>query len=67
VAAQVRVAYRFGRIRVHRPCITEPGMWLLCRFLHNNHYAERSIMPMLVTSDGRSADQRRCDVVLMSA
>ena len=26
--AQVRVAYRFGRVRVHRPWITEPGMWL---------------------------------------
>lgn len=23
--AQVRVAYRFGRVRVHRPWITEPG------------------------------------------
>src|SRR5680860_919602 len=26
--AQVRTAYRFGRVRVHRPWITEPGMWL---------------------------------------
>ena len=26
--AQVRAAYRFGRIRVHRPWVTEPGMWL---------------------------------------
>ncbi|GAB3137655.1 IS21 family transposase [Marisediminicola antarctica] len=26
--AQVRTAYRFGQIRVHRPWITEPGMWL---------------------------------------
>ena len=26
--AQVRAAYRFGRVRVHRPWITEPGMWL---------------------------------------
>ena len=26
--SQVRTAYRFGRVRVHRPWITEPGMWL---------------------------------------
>jgi transposase len=26
--AQVRAAYRFGRVRVHRPWITEPGMWI---------------------------------------
>lgn len=26
--AQVRTAYRFGRVRVHRPWVTEPGMWL---------------------------------------
>jgi transposase len=26
--AQVRAAYRFGHVRVHRPWITEPGMWL---------------------------------------
>ncbi len=26
--AQVRAAYRLGRARVHRPWITEPGMWL---------------------------------------
>jgi len=26
--AQVRMAYRFGRVRVHRPWVTEPGMWL---------------------------------------
>ena len=26
--AQVRTAYRFGHVRVHRPWITEPGMWL---------------------------------------
>src|SRR5664279_3295063 len=26
--AQVRAADRFGRVRVHRPWITEPGMWL---------------------------------------
>lgn len=26
--AQVRAAYRFGRVRVHRPWVTEPGMWL---------------------------------------
>ncbi|WP_331459800.1 IS21 family transposase [Jatrophihabitans cynanchi] len=27
-AATVRAAYRSGRIRVHRPWVTEPGMWL---------------------------------------
>lgn len=26
--AQVRAAYRLGRVRVHRPWVTEPGMWL---------------------------------------
>ena len=26
--AQVKAAYRAGRVRVHRPWITEPGMWL---------------------------------------
>lgn len=26
--AQVRAAYRFGLVRVHRPWITEPGQWL---------------------------------------
>ncbi|QUY63577.1 IS21 family transposase [Gulosibacter molinativorax] len=26
--AEVRAAYRAGRVRVHRPWITEPGMWL---------------------------------------
>jgi transposase len=26
--AQVRTAYRAGRVRVHRPWVTEPGMWL---------------------------------------
>ena len=26
--ASVRAAYRSGRIRVHRPWVTEPGMWL---------------------------------------
>lgn len=26
--ATVKQAYRAGRVRVHRPWITEPGMWL---------------------------------------
>jgi hypothetical protein len=26
--AQVRQDYKFGRVRVHRPWITEPGLWL---------------------------------------
>ncbi len=26
--AQVRAAWRLGKVRVHRPWITEPGMWL---------------------------------------
>ncbi|RFA17583.1 IS21 family transposase [Subtercola boreus] len=26
--AQVRTAWRFGRVRVHRPWVTEPGQWL---------------------------------------
>lgn len=26
--AQVRAAYRLGNVRVHRPWVTEPGMWL---------------------------------------
>ena len=26
--AQVRAAFRLGQVRVHRPWITEPGMWL---------------------------------------
>ena len=31
--AQVRTAWRLGHVRVHRPWITEPGHWLLCRCL----------------------------------
>ncbi|RFA11667.1 transposase, partial [Subtercola boreus] len=26
--AQVRTAWQFGRVRVHRPWVTEPGQWL---------------------------------------
>ena len=26
--AQVKAAYRLGHVRVHRPWVTEPGMWL---------------------------------------
>jgi hypothetical protein len=26
--AQVKAAYRLGRVRVHRPWVTEPGLWL---------------------------------------
>jgi hypothetical protein len=26
--ARVRVAFKAGRVRVHRPWVTEPGMWL---------------------------------------
>jgi hypothetical protein len=26
--AKVKSAYRAGRVRVHRPWVTEPGMWL---------------------------------------
>src|ERR1035437_1652619 len=33
--AQVRAAYRLGHVRVHRPWVTEPGMWALCRILHS--------------------------------
>jgi hypothetical protein len=34
--AQVRRAYRAGRVRVHRPWVAEPGMWLLCGLPHSN-------------------------------
>ncbi len=27
--AQVKAAYKLGRVRVHRPWVTEPGAWLL--------------------------------------
>ena len=27
--AQVKAAYKLGRVRVHRPWVTEPGGWLL--------------------------------------
>ena len=27
--AKVRAAFKSGRVRVHRPWVTEPGMWLL--------------------------------------
>lgn len=30
--AQVRAAYRLGHVRVHRPWITKPGMWLQYHF-----------------------------------
>ena len=36
--AQVRRNFRVGRVRVHRPWVTEPGMWVLCRTLHKTHY-----------------------------
>ena len=41
---EAKVAFNLGQVRVHRPWVTEPGMWLLCRILHNNHYANRGIM-----------------------
>jgi hypothetical protein len=42
--AQVKRDYRAGRVRVHRPWVTEPGMWLLCRILHSNHYGAPATM-----------------------
>jgi hypothetical protein len=42
--AQVKANFRVGRVRVHRPWVTEPGMWLLCRILHSNHYGAPATM-----------------------
>jgi hypothetical protein len=57
--AQVRAAYRLGHVRVHRPGITEPGMWLLCRYLHKSHYVDWSIMQILSSLSRRNPDQLR--------
>jgi len=65
--AMVKKDHRAGRRRVHRPWVTEPGMWLLCSFLHNNHYVDRSIMPILSSRSGKSAGQRWCDAAPISA
>jgi hypothetical protein len=29
--AAVKAAYRLGRVRVHRPWVTEPGLWFAVR------------------------------------
>ena len=42
--AAVKKNYRLGRVRVHRPWVTEPGMWLLCRILHRSHYDATATM-----------------------
>ena len=42
--AAVKKNYRLGRVRVHRPWVTEPGMWLLCRILHRSHYGAPATM-----------------------
>ncbi len=42
--AAVKKNYRLGRVRVHRPWVTEPGMWLLCRSLHRSHYGAPATM-----------------------
>jgi hypothetical protein len=42
--AAVKRNYRLGRVRVHRPWVTEPGMWLLCGIPHRSHYRTRVIM-----------------------
>jgi len=58
--ASVRAAFKAGRVRVHRPWVTEPGMWLLCRTLHNNHYADRGIMWSHAVPEGVVAGHGRC-------
>jgi hypothetical protein len=42
--AAVKKNYRLGRVRVHRPWVTEPGQWLLCRILHRSHYGAPATM-----------------------
>ena len=42
--AAVKKNYRLGRVRVHRPWVTEPGQWLLCGIPHRSHYESRVIM-----------------------
>ena len=39
-----KAAFNLGPVRVHRPWVTEPGMWLLCRILHSNHYGAPATM-----------------------
>src|SRR5664279_3516900 len=39
--AAVKKNYRLGRVRVHRPWVTEPGQWLLCGIPHRSHYESR--------------------------
>ena len=57
---EAKVAFNLGQIRVHKPWVTEPGMWLLCRTPHNNHYATRGIMRSHTGPEGVVADHHRC-------
>ncbi len=41
---EAKAAFNLGQLRVHRPWVTEPGMWPLCKVLHKGHYADRGIM-----------------------
>jgi hypothetical protein len=56
--ADLKAAWWAGRRRVHRPWITEPGMWLLCGIPHSNHYAACVIM----RSPGRAGRVMPCQV-----
>ena len=57
---EAKVAFSLGQVRVHRPWVTEPGMWLLCRVLHKGHYADRGIMRSHGGPEGVFAGHGRC-------
>jgi hypothetical protein len=52
--AAVKKNYCLGRVRVHRPWVTEPGMWLLCGIPHRSHYGTWAIMRRGPRRDGVS-------------
>jgi len=64
---EAKAAFKAGRVRVHRPWVTEPGMWPLCRTLHKGHYADRGIMWSHAVAEGVVAGHGRCQALKRSA
>jgi transposase len=61
---EAKAAFNLGQVRVHRPWVTEPGMWSLCRTLHKGHM--RLTRPLTEACIGRGwgsqgeRAERRC-------
>jgi hypothetical protein len=47
--AQVRANYLFSNVRVHRPWVTGPGQWLLCRVLHKSQSSDKNMGSLAIT------------------